>query len=439
MKKILIGCLFVSIFANAQFTFKGTINNYPNKRVIIKLNKSLDGIVIGNLTTDANGKFSLPVKENYTGVVEMSLFDAKKNYSFLADNSNIDFQAEITADGDLEVSNPGNLINYKYKDFINYEIKNGDILSQLKLIKNWYNPKDEFYKSLDKEITNISSTKKIDIDNYPFLNYYVEAMKLVKDSEANPTQKSLNSLLNHFKNSGEYFETSGLGKSLIYNYLNISSSLASSSSKTQAEWQEKFDHSIENLLNEVDTETDRGQNILAVTINFLNTYELKDLLTKYMKKAESLTCKITPELSEVIYVNNSIKEGGKVPNIKFTRKLNGKYSSLYDLKNKYKLILVWASWCGHCQHEMPRVKEFYENFKKSGGEIIGLAVDYDENDWKNAIKELPWLNDSDLLYWDSQFVKELNISGTPTLILVDSNNKILKISSKISEISKEIK
>lgn len=144
-------------------------------------------------------------------------------------------------------------------------------------------------------------------------------------------------------------------------------------------------------------------------------------------------------LKKTIQDNNSIKEGKIIPNIKFTQKLNDKYTYLYDIKTKYKLIMVWASWCSHCQQEMPYVKQFYENFKKSGGEIIALSVDYNKEDWQNAIKETSWLNDSDLIYWDSKFVKELNITGTPTLILVDQKNKILKITSKISDINNLIK
>jgi thiol-disulfide isomerase/thioredoxin len=286
---------------------------------------------------------------------------------------------------------------------------------------------------LQNEIQRIENLTQPDLSNHPFLSYYISASELIKSTEIG--EEPVNLILEHFKNAGKEFETSGLGKSLLYNYLKLSSSGAT----TQTDWENKVDRAIEVLLEEVGEDTSRGQEILSATINFLNGYGITKLADKYMNKAESLTCDISPELKSTIEKNNSIKEGKIMPNIQFTHKLNGKYTSLYDVKTKYKLIIVWAAWCSHCQQEIPFIKQFYENFKKSGGEIIALSVDYDKNDWEDFIKGTSWLNDSDLLYWDSKFAKEQNVTGTPTLFLVDQNNKIVKISSKISDINNLIK
>ncbi len=431
MKKILICCLLVSSTVYAQFTFKGTINNYSNKRIVVKLDRAFDDLLVGNVTTDANGAFSVPIKEKYTGVIEVSLLDGKKNLSFISDNTNINFTSTIDSNDNLILNNPGNSINKAYLDYQNYDTKQNSILPQLESIITSYKPTDIFYPQLKQEIQTISNLKKPDLSSYPFLSYYIPASELIKNSDTGDPLVGKNDIIEHFKNAGEEFETSGLGRSMLYNYLKSSSAGAAS----QADWENKVDRAIQNLLDEVGEDTSRGQEILSATINFLNGYGITSLADKYMSKAESLTCEITPELKETIERNNNIKEGKIIPNLKFTHKLDGKYSSLYDIKTKYKLVLVWASWCGHCQQEMPSVKLFYENFKKLDGEIIALSADYDKESWEQTIKNLPWLNDSDLLYWDSTFVKELNVTGTPTLFLLDKNNKILKITSKISDIS----
>ncbi len=435
MKKFLISSLLVTSILQAQFIFKGTINNYSNKRVIVKLDRAFDDILIGNTSTDATGTFSVPIKEKYTGVIEVSLLDAKSSFILLSDNTPINFTGTINSNNNFTLNNPGNPINKTFIDYQNYDTKKNSILPQLQNIINSYKPTDAFYPQLKNEIQTISNLNKPDLSSYPFLSYYIPASEIIKNSDTGEPSSSKKAIMEHLINAGEEFETSGLGRSMLYNYLKLSST----GGTNQADWENKVDKAIQNLLDEVGEDTSRGQEILSAAINFLNGYSITTLANKYMSKAESLTCEITPELKETINKNNNIKEGKIIPNLKFTHKLDGKYSSLYDIKTKYKLIMVWASWCGHCQQEMPFVKQFYENFKKSGGEIIGLSADYEKGPWEDTIKDLPWLNDSDLLYWDSRFVKDLNVTGTPTLFLVDKDNKILKITSKISDINNLIK
>ena len=439
MKKKLFTSLYllISIISQAQFTFRGTISNYSNKRVLVKINRAFDDILIGNTITNSLGSFSIPIKEKYSGIIEISLLDAKKNYIFVSDNTDIDFNATITTDDEFIINTSGNQINDRYQNYLNYDLKKNSILAQLQNINFYYNSKDEFYLPLKNEIQRISVMKEPDVSEFSFLSYYIKTSNLIKNTEIKTGDaiSNKNLILDHFKDAGQEFETSGLGKSLLYNYFKLSVIGAS----TQKDWENKMDKAIEILLDEVGEETSRGQELLSATINFLNGYGMENLSDKYMKRAESLTCEINSELRETIKNNNSIKEGKIIPNIKFTHKLNGKYAYLYDIKSKYKLIMGWASWCSHCQQEMPYIKQFYENFKKSGGEIIGLSVDFNKDDWQTAIKDTPWLNDSDLIYWDSKFAKELNITGTPTLFLVDQKNKILKITSKISDINQSIK
>lgn len=439
MKKILLSCFLITSILQAQFTLKGTINNYPDKRVIVKLDKAFDNVLIGNTTTNASGELSVPVTEKYNGIIEVSLPDAKKGIILISDNTNINFNITLSADNDILINNPGNTINTIYQNYQEYNNKKNVILPELQSILDYYNPNEDFYIQTKNEIQRISNLKEPDLTLYPLLQYYINASDLVKKTEkavnANEILNAQNQIINHFKNAGEEFETSGLGRSLLYNYLRSSATGA----KNQSEWQTRLDTSIQNLLDQVGEDTGRGQDILSATINFLNSYDINQLGNKYMKKAESLTCEISSDLKNTIEKNNTIKEGKIIPNLKFTHKLNGKYSYLYDIKTNYKLILVWATWCGHCQQEMPFVKQFYDNLKKYGGEIVGLGIEYEKEPWENTVKDLPWLNDSDFLYWDSYFAKELNITGTPTLILVDKNNKILKISSKISDINNLIK
>ena len=106
---------------------------------------------------------------------------------------------------------------------------------------------------------------------------------------------------------------------------------------------------------------------------------------------------------------------------------NGEVMSLSDLRGQYVLIDFWASWCGPCRRENPNVKKVYEKYHEKGFEIYGVSLDKDMQPWLSAIGQdgLEWRHVSDLKYWDSQVVKDYQITGIPLTILVDKEGVII--------------
>ena len=37
------------------------------------------------------------------------------------------------------------------------------------------------------------------------------------------------------------------------------------------------------------------------------------------------------------------------------------------------LVVFWESWCPHCQDDMPRIQQFYDNYLQQGLSVIGLT------------------------------------------------------------------
>jgi thiol-disulfide isomerase/thioredoxin len=58
--------------------------------------------------------------------------------------------------------------------------------------------------------------------------------------------------------------------------------------------------------------------------------------------------------------------------------LSGKTWRLNDLKGKVLLINVWATWCGPCREELPRLEQLYEQLH-GRSDIQVLALDIDED------------------------------------------------------------
>ena len=95
-----------------------------------------------------------------------------------------------------------------------------------------------------------------------------------------------------------------------------------------------------------------------------------------------------------------------------------------DWKGKVVLVDFWATWCGPCNAEIPRVKQLYKTYHAKGLEIVG--VDCDSSDATvntfTKDKDMPWTQ----LREQSQagepwhpLAKQWGVGGIPTMFLID--------------------
>lgn len=109
---------------------------------------------------------------------------------------------------------------------------------------------------------------------------------------------------------------------------------------------------------------------------------------------------------------------------------------------KVLLIDFWASWCGPCRAEMPNVKAAYEKFHPQGFEIIGVSLDSDADNWKQAIAELgiTWPQISDLKGWDSEGAATYAVRAIPATVLIKDGKIVArdlrgeKLAEKVEEL-----
>jgi thiol-disulfide isomerase/thioredoxin len=65
--------------------------------------------------------------------------------------------------------------------------------------------------------------------------------------------------------------------------------------------------------------------------------------------------------------------------------LQGSIIDLAKMRGKVVLVNYWATWCGPCRKEMPKLDAFYRRYHAQGLEIIGISIDF-ERDLEKARK-----------------------------------------------------
>ena len=98
---------------------------------------------------------------------------------------------------------------------------------------------------------------------------------------------------------------------------------------------------------------------------------------------------------------------------------------LADINAKYKLIIFGGSWCNQCRSEMIQLLPRYNNWKAKGVEVVFISLDTDKNEFKNFTAPFPFYSACDYKKWDTQAAKDYYVSSSPTIFLLDSDNKII--------------
>ena len=115
---------------------------------------------------------------------------------------------------------------------------------------------------------------------------------------------------------------------------------------------------------------------------------------------------------------------GKPLDIKFTA-LDGREVDLSKMQGKVVLVDFWATWCGSCVGELPRVEAVYQEFHGRGFEVIGISFDQDKTTLQRFLqtKVLPWPQYFDGRR-DNKFGVEYGIHSIPTMWLVDKKGDL---------------
>ena len=117
---------------------------------------------------------------------------------------------------------------------------------------------------------------------------------------------------------------------------------------------------------------------------------------------------------------------GDIAPIFNTITLAGDEVSLSDYRGKYVLLNFWGSWCQPCHTALPDLWEAYDTFSEDDFEIIGIALERNEQSANRFIEsyEIKWPNVVELMDSEKPITESYNVQGYPLYYLIDRDGKI---------------
>lgn len=421
MKKIyILSTVLTTLALQAQFTvtIQAPADFKDQDAILYTLNGSKDIIVTKQPSKNNIWTFKYP--DNYMGMMKVYFPGSNNSFNFISENKNVSIKLDTQNNKikDIIYQDEANSLMSKLQESTQ---KKQLILPALSQIKEYYKDNSDFGKALNAEISRLSGQLgTIDQAQHPFVYYYNTNYNNFL-SDANGKKVTQDDIINFIDTSNEMLETSSLLRPLLVAYLNAGGNTNVSGS-------------VDKLLDRVKVETPRGQTVLSELIDIFDVYDMKEFKDKYLNMAKNLKCTITDRLASTLKSNANVEIGAVFPDYKFQSAVNTTAKSLHGVKADKKVVVFWSSTCSHCETELPKLLEKYNDLKAKNIQIVGLSLDVDKNSYTNRISAFPWINDTELKGWNSSYVETYNVHATPSYFILDANNKIISKPDHVGDV-----
>ena len=122
----------------------------------------------------------------------------------------------------------------------------------------------------------------------------------------------------------------------------------------------------------------------------------------------------------------SFSRAGPAPNVAYTL-LDGRQSTVEQMRGKVVLVNFWATSCTTCVHEMPQIVTTHEKFKARGYQTLAVAMSYDVPAYVANFVQTRKLPFDVAIDSTGAIAKSFgDVQLTPTSVLINKRGEIVK-------------
>lgn len=187
------------------------------------------------------------------------------------------------------------------------------------------------------------------------------------------------------------------------------------------------------------------RNSVLFLINRMNYDKNKQLIDEALAQLRASSPSASPMIDRYYQEQKEKKErlervsvGSKAPDFSFQNE-KGKTKQLSDYLGKVVVLDFWASWCGPCRAEIPKMKKIYADMDNKKVEFLSVSIDSKKDDWVKAMTEEAmawkqgWVPDA-----GKEVMKTYMFNGIPFILVIDKDGKIFRKNVRGEAIRKAI-
>ncbi len=409
-------------FGQTTFTMSGKLDFSGNQQIALKGFSGNEEVLLATSTTDDAGNFKLDYPAQYIGA---AILEVQKMRKLIVLLNHENFTINWTDDKNistLQFLNSQENIRFDegFKLLQSTEAKKSGINYLLPLYQNDGKKLSFFNTELNELNAAIPSfLKKLSPDSYVI--YYFNLRLLLADLQKTVKSPELKAQLDQRFRSLNFDDANLLHSGLYYELLdNYFLAL-----ENQGEVDSKMNDAADLILQTLQSNPNLKQQVAQY---LFTTFEKRSLFDNAKHIAISMlndeSCQLDDKHKALFEQYRKMAIGNTATDIKFTALKSG-LTKLSDIKSKFKLVVFGASWCPKCVEEIPALHSYYQKWKKDFDlEIVFISLDTQQSEYATFTKDFPWISSADYKGWETQAAVDYSIFATPTMYLLDVNNKI---------------
>lgn len=448
-KTTILFFLFTPFFLLYGQSVKGVLPAHAGQQIKIFQYQGVTSHITDSTIVDTLGHFKLALPQNFEGMGYLKTSD-NSFFNLILNGNSIELEG-VHLKESASITILTNQANKNYNTYNKENTQRENVLAGWKYLLQQYNTNVLFQKE-KQQIKNIEQNiKEVEqqdalyiqsLDEQSYTKYILPIQKLVRGvpMSAKHYTERISEDINNFRKL-DYTDNRLYNSGFLDDVVQAHYWLIENSGKP-----------IDSVFIEMNTSTDYLLESLQNDEKILNevTDYLFDLLEKHslFKASEYLalkvltqnSCTLNDDLANQLETYRAMKVGNVAQDISFSGLTikNGvelpKNLKLTNIQTQYKLVMFGASWCPKCTEELPRVKELYNKWLNKGMDVMFISLDNNKDDFTKFAKNFPWVSTCDFKQWETQAAKDYYVFSTPTLFLLDKNNKILLRPNSVKQV-----